>query len=286
MITYEYQVLRYLPDQIGGEFVNVGLVLFEPKTNFLKAGFLRSVSRITSFFTGLDGRYLHRRLRHMEAMMDDFSYQLSSSFQFEKYSKISSVTSRYLVKDDTAFQFSEVKKGIDDDLGLAFDELYQRLIENHTPETPESVRNDHDVWQKLYRPFLEKRGVTSRLKTFQVETAKDTISFNYAWKNEVWHCYQPVTFDLKKSDSIKNKVYKWVGMLDELKTAKEELEIRLLTALPDKDKELLAFILDKLDQKVFGSARVSIVRQSQAEQFANQVQAKIVQHEKELLKDN
>ncbi|AYQ34851.1 DUF3037 domain-containing protein [Runella sp. SP2] len=286
MTTYEYQILRYLPDQIGGEFVNVGLVLFDPKTNFLKAGFLRSVSRVTSFFTGLDGRHLHRRLRHMEAMMDDFSYQLKNSFQFETYLKINAVTSRYLAKDDTAFQFSEVKRGIDDDLNLAFDELYSRLVEEHIPESSESIRNDYDVWQKLYRPFLEKKGVISRLKAHQVETEKDTIIFNYAWKNEIWHCYQPVTFDLKKSDSIKNKVYKWIGMLDELKTAKEELEIRLLTALPDQDEELLAFILDKLDQKVFGSAKVSVIRQNQAEQFASQVQAKIVQHEKGILKEN
>jgi len=50
MNAYEYQVLRFLPDRVSGEFVNVGLVLYHPETGFLRAGFLRSVSRVTAFF--------------------------------------------------------------------------------------------------------------------------------------------------------------------------------------------------------------------------------------------
>ena len=281
MKTYEYQVLRYLPDRVSGEFVNVGLVLFQPQTRFLKAGFIRSVSRVTGFFPGLDGRNLQRRLRHLKAMLEDFSGRLNLERQvnLEQPTSLDALTTRFLVKDDTILQFSSVNRGLDDNLELTFSELYDRLVENYMPAVSEEVRTDYDVWKKLYRPFFERRNITNRLQAHRVTTAKDVIEFPYAWKNEVWHCYEPVTFDLKKADSVKNKVYKWVGRLDELRTAEEPLTLQLLAALPTDDPELMAFILDKLDNKVFGSATVSIVKQQEAEQFTQQVQKEIIEHE-------
>ncbi len=281
MRAYEYQVLRYLPDRVSGEFVNVGLVVFQPETRFLKAGFIRSVSRVSSFFPGLDGRNLQRRLRHLEGMLEDFAKRLNVERQvrLEQPESVEAITSRFLVKDDTALQFTENKTGLDDDLEQAFSELYDRLVENYTPDVSEDVRTDYDVWKKLYRPFFEKRNITNRLHAHKVTTAKDVIEFPYAWKNEIWHCYEPVTFDLKKSDSVKNKVYRWVGRLDELRTAEEPLTIQLLAAMPTDDPELMAFVLDKLDNKVFGSAKVSIVSQQEAEQFTRQVQEEIIEHE-------
>lgn len=282
MKTYEYQLLRYLPDHVSGEFVNVGLVLFEPKQRFLKAGVIRSVSRVSSFFPGLDGRNLHRRLRHLEAMIEEFSDRLNLDRQvvLEYPANLQSITSRYLVNDDTALQFSDVKTGLDDDLSLTFTELYDRLVENYMPDVSEDIRTDHDVWRKLYRPLFEKRNITNRLQAHKVATAKDVIEFPYAWKNEIWHCYEPVTFDLKKADSVKNKVYRWVGRLDELRTAEEPFSLQLLTALPTDDPELLAFVLDKLHNKVFGTTTVSIVRQQEAETVARQIQEDIIEHDK------
>ncbi|MVM34740.1 DUF3037 domain-containing protein [Spirosoma sp. HMF4905] len=281
MKTYEYQVLRYLPDRVSGEFVNVGLVLFQAESRFVKAGFIRSVSRVSSFFPGLDGRNLQRRLRHLEAMLEGYADRLNIDRQvrLERPTNLESVTNRFLVKDDTALQFSEVKYGLDDDLELTFDELYDRMVENYTPEVSEDIRTDYDVWKKLYRPLFEKRNITDRLQAHKVTTAKDVIEFPYAWKNEIWHCYEPVTFDLKKSDSVKNKVYRWVGRLDELRTAEEPITLQLLAALPTDDPELMAFVLDKLDNKVFGSATVSVVKQQEAEQFTRQVHEEIIEHE-------
>lgn len=281
MKTYEYQVLRYLPDRVSGEFVNVGLVLFQPEDRFLKAGFVRSVSRVSSFFPGLDGRSLQRRLRHLEGMLEEFADRLNLDRQvlLERPTSLASITNRFLVNDDTALQFSESKSGLDDDFDLTFSELYDRLVENYTPDISEDVRTDQDVWRKLYRPLFEKRNITNRLQAHKVTTAKDIIEFPYAWKNEIWHCYEPVTFDLKKADSVKNKVYRWVGRLDELRTSEEPLTLQLLAALPTDDPELIAFILDKLDNKIFGSATVSVVQQQEAEQFTRQVQEELIEHD-------
>ncbi len=283
MKTYEYQVLRYLPDQFGGEFVNVGLVLFQPEDRFLAVRCLRSVGRVATFFPGLDGKNLQRRLRYIEDQLTNFSNRLDLDRQvrLESPRSIQAITSSYLVKDDTALQFSEVRKGIDDTMSDVFNDLYESLVSNYVPASNEDLRTDEDVWRKLYRPLFEKRNITTRLQTHQVRTANDTIKFPYAWKNEIWHCYEPVTFDLKKADSIKNKVYRWVGRLDELSSSDEPITLQLLAALPPDDPELIAFVMEKLDKKTFGKAEVSVVRQQEADQFARKVQEEIIEHDQQ-----
>lgn len=283
MKTYEYQVLRYLPDQFGGEFVNVGLVLFQPEDRFLAVRCIRSVSRVATFFPGLDGKNLQRRLRHIEDQLANLSNRLDldKSVQLESPNSIRAITSSYLIKDDTALRFSEIRKGIDDTMHEVFNDLYENLVSNYVPTSNDDLRTDEDVWRKLYRPLFEKRNITTRLQTHQVRTANDTIKFPYAWKNEIWHCYEPVTFDLKKADSIKNKVYRWVGRLDELSSAEEPITLQLLAALPADDPELISFVMDKLDKKTFGKAEVSVVRQQEAEQFALQVQEEIIEHDQQ-----
>ena len=94
-------------------------------------------------------------------------------------------------------------------------------------------------------------------------TRQDTLQFDKAWKNGVWHCYQSVSFDLQKEDAIRNKVCKWSGILDELKTSDEEVKLYLLTVSPQDDRDIEEFIL--------GKVQVSVVREQQAERFTRQV---------------
>lgn len=41
----------------------------------------------------------------------------------------------------------------------------------------------------------------------------DEIVFKHAWKNGVWHVYEPLSFDLADSDGIKTKAREWLGHL-------------------------------------------------------------------------
>ena len=40
MITIQYQILRYLPDRVSGEFVNLGIVAFDSSKKILKSKFI------------------------------------------------------------------------------------------------------------------------------------------------------------------------------------------------------------------------------------------------------
>src|SRR5262249_14599348 len=41
----------------------------------------------------------------------------------------------------------------------------------------------------------------------------DDVTFKHAWKNGLWHVYEPVSFDLAEADSIKSKAREWLGHL-------------------------------------------------------------------------
>ena len=66
MKTYYYQLLRYIHDQFTGEFVNLGIVVYSPEQQFLKAKVTQRYSRITSLFPEARGRYITTSAKDFE----------------------------------------------------------------------------------------------------------------------------------------------------------------------------------------------------------------------------
>lgn len=82
-----------------------------------------------------------------------------------------------------------------------------------------------------------------------VKTNSDTLQFSQAYKNGVWNYFQPLNLNLKKTDSIKNKVYKWKGIISELETADEDFKLIFLSEIPEKENGVSEFIREQLDSK-------------------------------------
>src|SRR5690606_37773804 len=72
--------------------------------------------------------------------------------------------------------------------------------------------------------------------------------------------------------SIKNKVYKWSGVLKELEKANEQVKIYFLTTTPKvNDSELNDFIKNTLIDTRTNKIEVAIVTEAEAEKFAAKV---------------
>src|SRR5690625_7027361 len=54
---------------------------------------------------------------------------------------------------------------------------------------------------------------------------------------------------MKKTDSIKNKVYKWKGIISEMQTADEEMKLIFLSEMPEKGNGISEFIKEQLGSK-------------------------------------
>jgi hypothetical protein len=265
MKTYQYKVLRYLHDLVTGEFANIGILFYLPEDRQLKCRFVTKSSRISEFFDGIDTRRLFESIRHLEKLITSIG-RTTEGLQLDSTS-LDEIADSVLPRDDSALRFSETRQGIDPSPETALDDVFNRIVNQYVRESTPVSRSDEDVWRKIYKRHFEKYGITQKLSSHVVETANDRIVFSHAWKNGVWNCYQALAFDLSRGENVKNKAYRWAGILAELESSKQGLHVNFLISSP-RQKELEAFVLNALGKKKHKNVRVSVVHEKDAKKFA------------------
>ena len=276
MITIQYQILRYLPDRVSGEFVNLGIVAFDSSNKILKSKFINKIGKISSFFPNINSRYLIKSIKTIQQDLEMFSNRFNSELSFKKIDSIDEITRNVLPKDDSALVFSETKKTLDIEVGATINDLFSRFVNIHLiEEDDDEVRRDKEVWNKVYKKHFDEYGISSHLNHHKIKTQNDELEFDKAWKNGVWNCFETVSFNLTRSDAIKNKVYKWVGKLDELDSSDEPVHIYLLSVLPHEHPELKKFINKKIKEKSTDKTKIEIISEDQGDTVAKKIKREI-----------
>lgn len=278
MIKIQYQILRYIPDRVAGEFVNLGIVVFDPGSKTLKGRFISRIGNISSFFPQVNSRYLIKSIGLIQEFLENTGEQLKSELSFETRNNLSEITQAILPIDDTSLVFTEVMHTLDVDVHAAVIDFFKRFVKNHEIEEDDEIRRDAEVWNKVYKKHFDDSGISRHLKVHKVRTKDDVLEFDRAWKNGIWNCFETVSFNLNRSDAIKNKVYKWVGKLDELGSAKEPLHIYLLSVLPQEHSELTNFINKKIKAKSTKNTKIEIVNENNIEQLTKKISKQIKNH--------
>ena len=275
MIQYEYQLVRYTPDMVTGEFVNVGIVFYSSTEKFLSSEGIKKHKRVTNFFDKVNASFLLSSLKHINARIEKISEGIKSELNLGEYNTITEITSRILPNDDSALQMSDVFRGVTLNLDATFRSIYYRYIGHfETNNQVEQSPTDEDVWRHTYKNYFDKYGITSKLKTHTISLPLDEMTFNRSIKNHIWHCFETVSFDLKDNESIKDKAYKWAGKLNNLSEAQEDFKLYILLLEPtrQKTKELNQFI-EKTLKLSRGSDRFEIIEKDEAESFVKRISA-------------
>ncbi|MEJ0056020.1 MAG: DUF3037 domain-containing protein [Bacteroidota bacterium] len=279
MINYQYQVLRFLPDRVNEEFVNLGVVLFDQENRQLKSRFSDKAGRVALLFPETNTRYLNSTLQFLRGEFFRLSDKLSHELPLENVKDISEITKSILPVDDSSLIFSEIRMGRDVSLDGACEDLYERVVIRNVSEVDEiEIRKDREVWNKVYKTYFENQGVSNHLHPHTVRTSNDHLQFDRAWKNGKWNCFETVSFNLSKAESVKNKVYKWAGKLAELSSSKEPIDLYLLSVLPEND-ELKKFIRKKLNNIENSHSKVKLVTEEDAEALAKKFKREIAAHD-------
>lgn len=106
----------------------------------------------------------------------------------------------------------------------------------------------------------------------------DEVEFQYAWKNGLWHCLEPVSLDLSSADSIREKAHRWLGQITSVKGARDQFKVYLLLGEPQQRALRPAFekavsILRKLP------VENEIVLENRAPEFSEEFAREIEMHE-------
>lgn len=274
---YSFSILRYVHDPVTQEFINIGVAVFSGEAGFLRVACTTHYARITRTFAKIDGNRFRELTSYIEEKLNAIGRDLLSGLPFEPGLTIERALARVLPPDDSSVQFSHAGAGLSHDLERTMTELFARYVERYAIPSDASRRDDEEIWRAFKEP-LTARHITSYLGPKKIISPNYDYKFQHAWKNEIWHLYEPVSFDLVDGSLIVEKANRWLGRATNLHDSAEKFKLYLLLGEP-QDKRLQSNfakaqnILNKMPVKK------EFVRESEAEAFAEEFEQEIRHHE-------
>lgn len=275
--AYTFSVLRYVHDPVTAEFVNIGVALYAPDAKYLNALCTSHYQRLSRMFEPIDGDHFRQITRYVQAQIEALGQRLATELALRSSPRnIEDVLRQVLPSDDSAIQFSSAGGGFTADLDKTLYELYTRNVERYATRLERPSRDEEDVW-KVFRAPLEKRQVIKHLTPKKIVAPNYDYNFERARKNEVWHAYEPISFDLAEADSIKDKANRWLGRVTSLADSQEKFTLHLLMGKPRESKLQTAFIQA---QNILNKMPVKheFVQEDEAEEFAESLTNEIKEH--------
>ena len=219
--AYSYSVLRYIHDAVTQEFINIGVAVYSPEGKFFDAICTTSYRRISNMFERVDGNRFREMTRHIQQQIGRMGSELPSSLPFEPSVAMVGLLARVLPQDDSAIQFSKPGVGLSSDLARTLRELFERHVERYLMVGETARRSDEEVW-RVFREPLERVHVAEGLRPKRIVASSYEYEFERSWRNEIWHLYEPVSFDMVDAGSMLEKANRWVGRATSLQDSAEE----------------------------------------------------------------
>ena len=238
---YTFSILRYVHDPVTREFINIGVAVYSREAGFLRALCTTHYARITRTFTKIDGDRFRQLTRYIQEQVSAIGESLPMELPFEADVAIESLLARVLPPDDSSVQFSLPSAGLSGDLERTTAELFERYIERYSLTSESSRRDDEDIW-RTFKEHLERLHLTALLAPKRIVAPNYEYEFQRAWKNGVWHLYEPVSFDMMDGGSIVEKANRWVGRATSLNDSVDSFQIHLLLGEPQDSRLHESFV--------------------------------------------
>lgn len=240
-IKYSYTVLRYVHDTMTGEFVNVGVALYAPEAGYLSAICRTTYRRVSAAFPGLKGEHFRAVMRHVQARFEQMGERQAVDSSASGGRPLLDIAKNVLPADDSSFQWGPVGVGLAADPSQKLEALFNRMVMRYDEQSATRIRRtDEDVWRNFKRD-LEQRRLLRYFEPKTIAVQDDEVRFEHAWKNGVWHCVEPVSFDLAAAESIKDKAHKLLGQITSVNAAPDDFRLYLLVARPDDETLMPAY---------------------------------------------
>lgn len=195
-----FSLVQYCPDLARQEAANVGVVLFCPERQFIRAQTARTISRIRRFF-GEDGDgYLH-----LHGMMEALSSRLDvEQSEFKTLEDLQ----RFIATRANKIILTQPKPMMVIDPQADLEALYVELVAD--PRKPLTVQAQIPLRKRLDAVLAENdvRRFIQRKIEVQVSTLKETLHVPYAFQNGRFNLIQPVEFKHQNEAGVKTAACK------------------------------------------------------------------------------
>lgn len=232
--SYSYAILRYVHDPITAEFVNIGLLLFSPSQGGERPTVIgkvnRRIGRIRQLFPDVRRASFTTSADLIDRSLSRACASFSKADLFETSVKIDQVIRRVSPTDDSSIVWHAGGGGVSKDLRRTFDRLFDRYVTRYETRN-HARRSDEEVWRPI-RDLIREREIAVEFEPKTISGADDEIEFSHAWKNGVWHVYEPLSLDLADEDGILSKTRKWLGNLQSVSDTRERFVTHFIVGRP------------------------------------------------------
>lgn len=236
---YTYAILRYRHDAVAGEQINIGIILYAPKSGYLGSKFKRALSRITKVFPTASGPTLRHDIRQIDRAFMKLGKHREADDLLSKNMNALSFGHKVVAVDDSSLVWSELGSGVTTNPQKTLDDLHQRFIGQYDEESVHR-RADGDIW-KPFRDKLLERKIEGIFQKKVIRSSRNEVEFEHAWKNGKWHCIQPLSFDLTTEEGVQDKAARWVGTMVGLSKSTEDFKTYFLVGEPSDENMLPAY---------------------------------------------
>ena len=128
MKTFQYKILRYLPDRLRGEFINVGIIVFDSTCGDITGRFCNDMTRLSLLDPSLNGTdYYLSAFNFLQQQFDNMKGR-PVALMLNESRDLETVTNSILPKDDSALYFTETNLALDTSIDTAKEDLYNTII--------------------------------------------------------------------------------------------------------------------------------------------------------------
>lgn len=273
MDKYTYMLVRYLPDPLREESINIGILFYSSKSNTVKFKARESLKELKALFPKLKQNFLKEYLKNLEAAFDGVSSKLLSDELRLESTTIKDIAYKILQVDDSSMQWGKIGSGISDNLAETFESLSNRFVQQHNPKGKASSRGDKQVFRVFSRE-LERRNLLSHFTSRTIDVGGFTETLEHTYQNGQLHCLKPISLDLLSEEGIKDRVYREAGRYAVLHENDNSPKLKFYYLLgkprnPD-------FIDDfEIAKKILQVGNASVFTEDQASQLPDEIEKNI-----------
>jgi hypothetical protein len=274
---YSFCFLRYVHEPLSGEFANVGVLLWAPKSRFLGFKASQKFRRLSHFFHGFQQQDYRNLIARIETQFEKYAVTLADSQEvlpFEDASQSARELALHVIPhDDAALQWSLSGGGVTASPELELETLFQEAVARHYDSVDEARRDDAAIYREFYSSAFESPAVKPHVCEHEVKAPHASHVFSQAWKNGVWNVYQPLSFDQKLSEKIRSKAFRWESLTRWLSQAPDKPNIYLLLAAPSGNQRRA---YDDAKDLLHASGAVRLIEENEAKDFARDLERRIL----------
>lgn len=230
----QYAIIRFMPFLETGEFANVGIVLFCPRTgNFYFQISDNKTRKINSFFSPIPGRIYPTGIKEINAELLRIKKLIEESRQKDRY--FTKKLFCELVRDrESLFRFSQIRGVLTDDMQQKTNELFTYYVERNFV-IPEYID------QNLVKKVKNILGQDTRklYKTVRVEKKGVRAIFPLGYKNDqgkLERIIKPLNLSHTDANDLFQNGWTWYGRLKKLRDVLPD-KVLIAASIPTKEQE-------------------------------------------------